>query len=124
MNANQRRLLTLQAIARNSTGIVITRYPMIDDGAGGEYPDTQNLQILPVQNVRIFMSSFSEAQNRTNEGGQIQVQRWGLLAKWDADIKKNDIFAVKDQTFRVFDVNPVRYAGEVVSLQVDIEEVS
>ena len=50
MNANQRRLLTVKNIAQNPSNVELTRYPMIDDGIGGSYPDLQNPQII--QTVR------------------------------------------------------------------------
>ena len=124
MNVNQRRLLTLKAIARNPSAIVITRYPLIDNGLGGSCRDTQNPQTLPTQDVRIFMTSWGSPRTSTSEGGVIQIQKWGLLARWDADIEKEDEFTIDNQTFRVVDVNPIRYLGEVVSLQVELEEVS
>lgn len=124
MKVNQRRLLTLKNIAQNPTAIVITRYPLVDNGLGGSYRDTQNPQTLPVQDVRVFMTSWSAPQTKVSEGGVIQTQKWGLLARWDADIEKEDEFTIDNQTFRVVDVNPIRYLGEVVSLQVELEEVS
>ena len=124
MNVNQRRLLTLKGIARNPSSIVITRYPLVDNGLGGSYRDTQKPETLPAQDVRVFMTSWGSPRTSTSEGGVIQIQKWGLLARWDADIEKEDGFSIGNQTFRVADVTPIRYLGEVVSLQADVEEVS
>ena len=124
VNVNQRRLLTIKNIALNPVSVTITRYPMIDDGIGGSHRDTQNPQTILAQDIRVFMTSWGTPRTSTSEGGIIQVQKWGLLARWDADIEKEDEFTIDNQAFRVTEVNPVRCLGEIVSLQVDVEEVS
>ncbi|HOB44153.1 MAG TPA: hypothetical protein PKH75_13425, partial [Bacillota bacterium] len=90
MNVAQARRNVERQIARNPTNIVIKRTQEVDDGAGGSYRETVE---LPAQTVRIFMSSM-QAQTVSKVGGQIQTQRWGLLATWDADIATGDEFQV------------------------------
>lgn len=121
MNAAQARRLTERNIARNPTSIVIKRIQDIDDGAGGSYKGEVE---LPAQTMRIFLSSMSQTKDIVGEGGQLQVQRWGLLAKWDADIQVDDKFEVDGRQFGIRSVSPVRTDGEIASYQADLEEVS
>lgn len=120
MNAAQARRNVERNIARNPTSIELKRIVDVDDGAGGSYKGEVE---LPAQTMRIFMSGMSQ-QKVVSEGGQLQVQRWGLLAKWDADIQADDTFDVDSRQFRVRSISPARTGGQVVSLQVDLEEVS
>lgn len=120
MNVAQARRLAERNIARNPTSIVIRRIQDIDDGAGGSYKGEVE---LPAQTMRIFMSGMSQ-QKVVSEGGQLQVQRWGLLAKWDADIQVDDKFEVDGRAFGIRSIFPIRTGGEIVSCQVDLEEVS
>lgn len=120
MNVAQARRNVERNIARNPLSVIIQRGVIEKpDGAGGTIIEPV---MLPDQTVRIFMSAMG-AQSTAKEGGQIQVQRWGLLAKWDADIQADDTFDVDSRQFRVRGISPVRTGGQVVSLQVDLEEV-
>lgn len=121
MNVVQARRLAERNIARNPTSIVIKRIQDIDDGAGGSYKGEVE---LPAQVVRVFLSNLGQTKDVVGEGGQIQVQRWGLLAKWDADIQVDDKFEVDGRRFGIRSVFPVRTGGEIASYQADLEEVS
>lgn len=121
MNVVQARRLAERNIARNPTSIVIKRIVDVDDGAGGSYKGEVE---LPAQTMRIFLSSMNQTKDVVGEGGQLQVQRWGLLAKWDADIQVDDKFEVDGRRFRVRSISLVRTGGVIVSHQVDLEEVS
>jgi hypothetical protein len=119
LNAAQvKRNVALQ-ISKNPSTITITRTSYTDDGAGGKIKSTTTTK---AQTVRIFMSASSE-QQIVNEGGQIQVQQWGLLAKSDADIKQEDVFTFDSRTFRVRSILPARTGGQTVAFHVDLEEV-
>lgn len=121
MNAVTARRNVARQIIRNPVNIVITRSANeVPDGAGGTIRESVN---LPAQTVRIFMSTMG-AQSTAKEGGQIQVQRWGLLAKWDADIQPDDAFTHNGRQFKVRSVIPVTTDGQVVGYQADLEEVS
>lgn len=119
MNATQAKRNVAWQIGRNPADIVITRTTETSDGAGGV---TKKPKTLEAQTVRIFMSSSSE-QQIVNEGGQIQVQRWGLLASGDADIELDDVFTFDSRSFRVRSILPARTGGQTVALHVDLEEV-
>lgn len=123
MNVTQARRNAERQIARNPASIVINRLTETDDGAGGTIKTPVE---LPAQTVRIFLSAMSQTRTTgtVSEGGQIQVTRWGLLAKWDADIQVDDTFTHNGRRFRVRSVTPVAIGGQVVSRQVDLEEVS
>lgn len=121
MNAMLARRLVEQQIARNPTEIQITRMLKVDDGAGGTIRQTVT---LPAQTVRLFMSSLGQTKQSTTEAAQVQVQRWGMLTRWDAEVQPGDTFTIGSRPFRVVDVDPVRTGGEVVSLHADLEEVS
>lgn len=120
MNATKVRQLAERSISRNPTSIVIRRAVDVEDGAGGSYKDKV---ALPAQTVRVFMSSMNQTKDIVGEGGQFQVQRWGLLTSWDADILVDDEFKIDGRQFRVRSISPVRAGGEIVSYQADLEEV-
>ncbi|HHY47098.1 MAG TPA: hypothetical protein GX506_07360 [Firmicutes bacterium] len=108
-------------IARNPTDIWIKRIVEMGDGAGGTI---QQEITLPVQIVRIFLSSLGQTREIATEAVQMQVQRWGMLARWDADIQVGDTFTAQGRSFRVRGINQAATGGEVVALHVDLEEVS
>ena len=123
MNAMQARRHVERQIARNPSSIVIQRTQEVNDGAGGSYRETVE---LPAQTVRIFMSTFAgtDAKDKGGVGGQIQTQRWGLLAIWDADIVKGDVFTHQGRRFSVRAVSPASTGGQTTAIHADIEEVS
>lgn len=123
MNAMQARRNVERQIARNPSSIVIQRTQEVSDGAGGSYCETVELS---TQTVRIFMSTFAgtDAKDKGGVGGQIQTQRWGLLAIWDADIVKGDVFTHQGRRFSVRALSPASTGGQTTAIHADIEEVS
>lgn len=122
MKASQARRLAERNIARNPLSVVIQRGVIEKpDGAGGTIIEPV---MLPAQTMRIFLSAMSQTKDVVGEGGLIQVQRWGLLAKWDADIQVDDKFEVDGRRFGIRSIFPVRTGGEIASYQADLEEVS
>jgi hypothetical protein len=120
MNVNLARKSLARNIARNPTTIVIQRGVMEkEDGAGGSIKVPN---ILPSQTVRIFISSLDHKQT-AKEGGQIQVQRWGMVATHETDIQKGDTFSVNSRKFRVRGITETSTAGQLIGFQVDLEEV-
>lgn len=117
-----RRRARLQ-IQRNPTDIWIQRKSVVDDGAGGVL--AQETVALSVQTVRIFSPIVrTQTKQVSSEAGQFQVQTWGLLAEWDADIQPDDRFSAMGRNFRVIETVPKHAGGGVVSLEVDLGEVS
>lgn len=115
------RRMTEANIQRDPIRIVIERFISEDDGAGGT---RQSQKDLPPQTVRIFRTMLGTSREAAKEGGQLQVQRWGLLARHDADITKGDPFEALGRRFRVADVDPATTGGQTHALHVDLEEVS
>ncbi|NPV80742.1 MAG: head-tail adaptor protein [Firmicutes bacterium] len=108
-------------IQRNPTDIWIKRIVEADDGAGGTI--RQEI-MLPVQTVRVFMGTYSQSKEIATEAVQMQIQRWGMLARWDADIQLGDVFTAQGRSFRIRDIDQVATGGDVIALHVDLEEVS
>lgn len=121
MNPAVARRNVARQIARNPTDIWIKRVVEMDDGAGGTI---RQEVALPAQTVRLFMSSLGQTRGVATEAVQMQVQRWGMLAGWDADIRAGDAFTAQGRSFRVRDIDQAATGGEVVALHVDLEEVS
>lgn len=123
MNAMQARRNVERQIARNPSSIAIKRSQEVDDGAGGSYRETAE---LPAQTVRIFMSTFAgtDAKDSTGLGGHIQTQRWGLLAMWDADVVKGDVFTHLGRQFRVRSISLASTGGQTAAIHADLEEAS
>lgn len=121
MNPALARCLTERSIERNPAAIVIQRIAEISDGAGGTMRVPQD---VPEQTVRIFVGALASAKDSTGTGGHVQVQRYGLLAKWDADIQEGDVFTYDGRQFRVHSITPVSTGGVRTALQAELEEVS
>lgn len=116
-----RRQATVKAININPFNITLKRKKQVSDGAGGvkqEKPEQ-----LESQTMRLYMVG-GHIRDKSGEAGVVNTKGWGLLAEWNADVKEGDTFELGDQKFRVLDINPVRVRGSVVSLQIEIEELS
>ncbi len=120
MDLNGRRKLTAKAIELSPSEIVLKRMMRVPDGAGG-WLDEQEVD-LPTQTFRIYLSGNS-SKDIVKEGGTLQINNREMLCAWDADIEIKDTFKLDGVNHRVEVVNPVRYLGEIVSLQCVIEEV-
>jgi hypothetical protein len=119
MSAAQARRLVERQIARNPSEIEMLRTELQETPGGGT---KRVASTLPTQTMRIFLSSM-KAENIVQEGGTFQVQRWGLLARWDADIQRDDEFTHDGRQFRVRSVLPVSKDGMRTGYQADLEEV-
>lgn len=120
MNLTERRKLTAKAIELSPSKIVLKRTMRVSDGAGG-WLDEQEID-LPAQTFRIYLSGNS-SKDIVKEGGTLQINNREMLCPWDADVEIKDTFKLDGVNHRVAVVNPVRYLGEIVSLQCVIEEV-
>lgn len=120
MNAARARALVDRQIARNPATITLQRMAEVDDRAGGTYRVTVS---VPPQAVRIFMTASSSAKDAMGVGGHVQIQRWGLLASWDADIREGDTFTHGGRLYRVHALTQVSTGGEVTAIQAELEEV-
>ncbi len=113
------RRLVKKQISRNPCHIVIKRQERVSTPGGGyKVVDKE----LDPQTVRIFLSSL-HAEQVSQTGGRFQVQKWGMLARWDADIKNEDTFEFSGRAFKVISLLPTSRNGQVTGYQVSIEEV-
>lgn len=120
MDLTGRRKLTAKAIELSPSEIVLKRWMRVPDGAGG-WLDEQEVN-LPAQTFRVYLGS-SSSKDIVKDGGTLQINNREMLCPWDADVKIKDTFNLDGVNHRVAVVNPVRYLGELVSLQCVIEEV-
>lgn len=120
MDLQKRRELTAKAIELSPSEIVLNRREREPDGAGGWLPE-QDIALSP-QTFRVYLGS-SSSQDIVKDGGTLQINNREMLCPWDADVKIKDTFKLDGVNHRVAVVNPVRYLGEIVSLQCIIEEV-
>lgn len=86
-------------IASNPTDIVITRIEEQSDGHGGFLPgepvdlEPQTVKIQPMRDrANVMVSTAGEA---------VDVPTHEVVARWDADIKKNDTFEYRGDPYRV-----------------------
>lgn len=114
-------------IAENPTLIYIHRVEYAVNGRGGRAKSESD---LPPQTVRLFLGGVpgGGVNRESTEAGQRIVADTWLLARHDADIRSGsdveDTFAVPGRgKFRVKQVVPISAAGDVVSLQAQLEEV-
>lgn len=110
-----RRKMAKDSIAINPTEVIITRSAKTKNKAGGY--DEGPID-LPPQIVRIFLNN-PKLSTKTTEGGEVQKKTYGMLADYEADIQKDDEF----EGYKVVDVTPIKYKGEIVSYQCKIEVV-
>lgn len=116
-----RREMVRRSIALNPAVVEIQRTVKEDDGAGGV---TTSTETLDPQEVRIFISTDRIAVDTGGEGGLVHISRYGLLAPHDADLQRGDSFEHEGRTYRVRSVRAVRFQGETVSFQAELEEVT
>ncbi len=110
-------------IEQNKASIVISRITRTEqDGGWIETPST-----LASQDFRIY-----NKQSRTlnlNEGGWHSQRVTKLIAKYNADVKKEsenylDTFTYNSIKYKITDVKPIMTQGQVVFLECELEEVT
>jgi len=82
------------------TGIVFTRKPLIDDGAGGKREDTSF--DLPPQKVRV-VGVRNDAVFITPEGRRVQIHK-RLVGMPGLDVLLGDLFSFEEINYEVIDV--------------------
>ena len=116
-----RRQLTNRTIAENPSGIVLTRIVREKNDAGG-YTDTETT--LPAQTFRLFISTRHATKDIAQVGGQMQIRIMEMLCPWDADVMPKDTFIFDDKNYRVHGITVVRFDGQILSYQCEIEEIT
>ncbi len=111
-------------IEQNKASIVISRTTRTDDGAGGWNESSAN---LTSQDFRIY-NKRSRTLN-INEGGWHSQRVTKLIAKYNADVKKEsenylDTFTYNSIKYKITDVKPILTQGQVVFLEVELEEMT
>lgn len=116
-----RRTMTERNIDMDPAHIRLEREHVEEGRAGGV---VTALEVLPPQRVKIYpLGQAGRTSQTTGEGGTVQFNRWGLLARWDADIRKGDEFSRLGRRYRVDTTRRATYMGEVVSVQCELEEL-
>jgi hypothetical protein len=115
-----RRQDNIAAISENPTNVQINRKIKSDTPSGGKAAQPIT---LPDQTIRVFKVN-ADAKETTNEAGKIKHQRWGALCRYDANILAEDTFTTLQGKFLVKNVNKIIVKDQIVSLQVELDEVS
>jgi hypothetical protein len=92
-------------IAADPIEIVFTRYPRIDDGAGGwrrGTPVEVGPQIMRLVPYKRRLSSLTDMVT----AGEIPNVQYSLLALYDADVQRYDEFQLRDEWMKVVGVEP------------------
>ncbi len=101
-------------INSNPTNITITRKIETDDGFGGTI-----IENIEVTETVAFYDRKARREVVTDYGKTYTgVQITKILAKGNADIKKDDIFTVDDIEYKVFHVNSYRGICKQIELEV------
>jgi len=116
-----RRQLTNRAIAENPSEIFLTRLVREKNDAGG-YTDTE--MTLEAQTFRLFISTSHATKDIAQIGGQMQIRVMEMLCPWNADIAPKDTFTFDDKNYRVHGITVVRFDGQILSYQCEIEEIT
>lgn len=123
MDVSMRRRVTKRSIQLNPATIRLERQGLSKGSAGGI--DRAPSTTLPPQTMKLFPMGRAGVPGETpSEGGTVRLIRWGLLAEWDADVRRNDEFSYMGGRYRVQHVRNTTHRGEVVSLQCELEEVT
>lgn len=109
-------------INENLVSVTVHRVEYLDDAAGGRYKRESDLPA--------FIGRLVPGQSRQvidTEAGQVQEASMLLLAPWDADVRAGsdvqDTFTANGRSYRVRQVTPRRWQGEVYGVQAALEEV-
>ena len=101
-------------INSNPTTIKITREEKIDDGFGGsEVKDIKVIETVTFYDTKARREVITD-YGKTYTGVQITK----ILAKGNADIKKDDTFTVDGVEYKVFHVNHYRDICKQIELEV------
>lgn len=102
---NLRRKNLLLYIAADPVDISLTRFPRIDDGAGGWIKGpptpvaTQTMRLVP------YKRRLSKLTDMVTPGEVPNVQ-YSLISRWDADVQRYDEFQIGSEWMKVIGVEP------------------
>ena len=121
------RAANAQAIDEDPVEIAIHRVQFVDDGAGGRLkeesaPAPFTGRVYTGQGRGTFLRAL------LTEAGKATLAPFGLLAPWDADAQAGsdveDTFEAAGRRYRVRQVTPRLWRGEVYALHCVLEEVA
>lgn len=101
------RRITSAIIADNPTTVVLYR-PTRTRTASGGFKDVPEI-VVPELTIRMIdQSGSSQPANQTDRAtdGAYQTIQWFLLAEWDANVKRNDLWYGDEDDFIVTQVFP------------------
>lgn len=102
---NLRRKNLLLYIAADPVDVTFTRYPRIDDGAGGWLKGppvtiaTQTMRLVPYKRRLSKLTDMVTA-------GEIPNVQYSLISRWDADVERYDEFQINGEWMKVIGVEP------------------
>jgi hypothetical protein len=100
-----RRRNLVAYIAADPVQVILTRYPRIDDGAGGWIKGAA--VIVPAQTMRLipYKRRLSKLTDMVTPGEIPNVQ-YSLIARYDADVERYDEFELNGEALKVIGVEP------------------
>jgi len=121
------RAANQQAISEDPVEVSIQRVSLVDDGAGGRLKE----ESAPAPFIgRIYTGQGRGTLPRVllTEAAGARLATLGLLAPWDADVQAGsdveDAFEAAGRRYRVRQVTPRLWRGEVYALHCVLEEVA
>lgn len=106
-------------ISADQSSIEIQRTTIVEDYGRLKSETTETLD---AQTMRLSLKKPLKAVQA--DGSVITVQQWSLLAEYDADIQRGDVFEHDGKTFHVIDTDDLTFDGGVYGKQATVEEVS
>lgn len=124
MNAvDVQRLANRRLIDENSVSITIRREELVSAPDGGR---VLQVSILPPFQARLVPSKVQKRKIQ-DEGGELQTSAWILIAPWNANINAGsgitDTFQAFERNFRISQVTPRKFAGQVYAVHAAVEEM-
>jgi len=115
---------TTRLISENPVEITVHRVTYIDDGAGGRLKEETDLAPF----VGRLVASRRDVRSLAGEAGAVEVARFLLIAPHTADLRAGsdveDTFEVGGRQYRIRQVIPRAWQGDVYAVHAAVEEVS
>ncbi|MBT9156909.1 MAG: hypothetical protein DDT37_01900 [Firmicutes bacterium] len=116
-----RRDAARRLIAENPVEVKITQTTFVVDGAGGRMEQTHS----PASFVGRLLPTRLALRQLQDEAGARQAKEWLLLAPSDVVVHAGDSrFVVAGVTYRIKEVVPRRYRGEIYVQHIVLEGVT
>ena len=99
-------------IAADSVSVSLTRYPRIDDGAGGWVKGPPTIIAPQVMRLVPYKRRLSTLTDMVT-AGEIPNVQYSLIAQYNADVERYDEFDLNGEAMKVIGVEPKSHIPEM-----------